>query len=231
MNVLIVEDNPISAKVLEYTLDKHGYDTLTARDGEEALEYLASHAEIDLVITDLVMPKIDGAELVRAIKERPEWSNLPVLVCTSMRPESVSNLLQSAGERYLFKPISADKVIQLVNEAFAQQRPVMQDLNHTMSQVGVQAQAFLEILDEFLKVVRDKITLLEQRLKESSADPLDLRDLSEGATLLRAERILDILKQLDRSAVGKTPEMVGSMYAVLLRELKALENCLTLYTS
>jgi CheY-like chemotaxis protein len=231
MNVLIVEDNLISAKVLEYTLDKHGYETLTARDGEEALEYLESHAEIDLVITDLVMPKIDGAELVRTIKERPEWSNIPVLVCTSMRPESVNNLLQSLGGGYLFKPINADKVMQLVNQAFAQQKPVMQDLNHTMSQVGVEAQALLEILDDFLKVVRDKITLLERHLKESSADPLDLRDLSEGATLLRAERILDILKQLDRSAARKTPEMVGSMYIVLLRELKALENCLTLYAS
>lgn len=231
MNVLIVEDNPISAKVLEYALDKHGYDTLTARDGEEALEYLESHAEIDLVITDLVMPKTDGAELVRTIKERPEWNNLPVLVCTSMRPESVNHLLHSQGGRYIFKPIRADKLMQLVKEAFAQQRPVMQDLDQTMSQIGIESQAFFAILDESLKVVRDKISLLEQHLKESSAAPFDLRDLSEGARLLRAERVMEVLNRLDKSAAGKTPQMVGSMYSVLLRELKALEHCLTIYTS
>src|SRR5262245_37534452 len=84
MNVLIVEDNAISATVLEHTLDKHGYETLTASDGDEALSFLESHPEIELVITDLVMPKTDGVELVSKIKERAEWNSIPILVCTSM---------------------------------------------------------------------------------------------------------------------------------------------------
>ena len=55
---------PISSRVLEHTLDKHGYETLTARDGEQALEHLESHPEIEIVITDIMMPKTDGVELV-----------------------------------------------------------------------------------------------------------------------------------------------------------------------
>jgi CheY-like chemotaxis protein len=47
MKILIVEDNPISATVLEHTLDKHGYETLTAHDGEEALAYLESHQRLN----------------------------------------------------------------------------------------------------------------------------------------------------------------------------------------
>jgi CheY-like chemotaxis protein len=231
MNVLVVEDNPISAKVMQHTLDKHGYEILTARDGQEALEYLESHAEIDLVITDLMMPKTDGTELIRTIRERPEWSNIPVLVCTSKRPESVNNEIQIPGGRFLFKPIRTDRLIQQVKEAFAQQRPVMQDPDHTRSQIGMESQAFCEILDESLKVVRDKITLLEHHLKEASVDPLDLRDLSEGAALLRAERIMEILNRLDKSPVEKTPGMLRSTYAMLLRELKALEHCLMVFSS
>lgn len=231
MNVLIVEDNPISAKVLQHTLDKHGYETLTARDGEEALEYLESHAEIDLVITDLVMPKTDGTELVRTIKERPEWSDIPVLVCTSMRPESVDSLMQTQGGRFLFKPISANKLMEKVKEMFAQQRPVMQDPDHTRSQIGMDSQAFFEVLEECLKVVKDKINLLEQHLKVASAEPLDLRDLLEGATLLRAERVMAILTRLDKSAAERTPGMLRSTYTVLLRELKALEHCLVVFSS
>ncbi len=97
MNVLIVEDNPISATVLEHTLDKHGYDTITAHDGKQALTCLESHPEIDLVITDIVMPNSDGVELVRRIKERDEWNDIPILVCTSLQPESANHRL--AGPR------------------------------------------------------------------------------------------------------------------------------------
>ena len=109
MNVLIVEDNPISATVLEHTLDKHGYETITAHDGEQALTYLESHPEIELVITDLMMPKTDGVELVRRIKERDEWNTIPILVCTSMRPEKdrKSTRLNSSHSRASRMPSSA----------------------------------------------------------------------------------------------------------------------------
>jgi len=231
MNVLIVEDNPISAKVLQHTLDKHGHESLTARDGDEALEYLESHAEIDMVITDLVMPKTDGTELVRTIKERPEWSNIPVLVCTSMRPESIDSRMQTQGGRFLFKPIRADKLMEKVKEALAEQTPVMRNLEHTRAQIGMESQAFSEIIDESLKVVREKIGLLERHLKEATTAPLDLRDLSEGAALLRAERVMEILSRLDKGAAERTPAILPSNYRALLRELKALEHCLTVFSS
>jgi len=231
MNVLVVEDNPISAKVLEHTLDKHGYETLTARDGKQALEYLESHAEIQLVITDIVMPNTDGVELVRRIKEHPEWSDIPILVCTSMNPMSVNKWIAGEGCKYLFKPIRSDSLIQKVKEAFAQQPPILQNPDQTMPQIGLDSQAFFEVLEECLKVVKDKINLLEQHLKEASADPLDLRDLLEGATLLRAERVMAILTRLDRSGAERTPGMLRSTYTVLLRELKALEHCLMVFSS
>ena len=231
MNVLIVEDNPISAKVLEHTLDKHGYETLTALDGEQALEYLESHPEIELVITDLVMPKTDGFELVRRMKERPEWSELPILVCTSHNPANVNNRRPTEGLKYVLKPIRAESLLQKVKEALALKRKVLQDPENTMTLIGLDLQAFLEIVDEFSKIVGDKIPRLERQIKDALDAPLDLEDLVEGAKLLRAERVTDILSRLSATSAKTNPELTRSTYPVLLRELKATQHYLTLYAS
>jgi CheY-like chemotaxis protein len=231
MNVLIVEDNPISAKVLEHTLDKYGYETLTAHDGDQALEYLESHPEIQLLITDIMMPKTNGVELVRKIKERYEWSELPILVCTSLKATSINNAIPMQGWKYLFKPIKADSLMQMVKEAISQQRAVLQKPDQTMAQIGMDSQAFLEILDEFLKVVKDKIALLEERIKQQSDDPLDLQHLMEGAKLVRADRVTDVLERLNRVGAGTKRESIHSMYPLLLRELKSMQHYLTLYSS
>lgn len=234
MNVLIVEDNPISAKVLEHTLDKYGHETILAHDGKQAIDELESHPEIGLVITDIVMPKVDGIRLVASIKDRPEWSELPILVCTSRSPEYVNQAIPEQGWRYLFKPIRADSLMQKVNEALAKQKPVLQNTHRTMAQIGMDPQAFGEILDDFAKVTSKKIALLEQHINDHSPEPLALDDLMEGARLLRAERVRDILTRL--RCVADATDAAGAaasrkLYLLLLRELKAMQHYLTIYAS
>jgi CheY-like chemotaxis protein len=231
MTVLVVEDNPISSKVFEHILDKHGYETLTAHDGGQALELLESHAEIELIITDIMMPNTNGIELVRKIKDRSEWSEIPILVCTSINPYDLVNSIPMQGWKYLFKPIRADKVIENVKEAFAQQRSALQNPDRTMSQIGMDPHAFREILDEFMKLVNDKITQLDRSSNRAFEESLELQDLLEGARLLRAERVIDILDKLNRCPAGEKSEVIRSTYPWLLRELKAVQHYLTIYTS
>jgi len=231
MAVLIVEDNPISATVLEHTLDKYGYETLTARDGEEALEFLESHPEIELVVTDIVMPNNDGIQLVRTIKNRPEWSEIPILVCTSINPGSLNGSVSMQSLEYVFKPIRSKTLMQKVNKALAQQKPPLQKPDQTMSEIGMDAQAFNEILEEFSKVVKDKVNLLEREIKHVSKQPLDLRHLLEGAQLIRAERVIDILNRLNRCPAEEKPEIFQFTYPLLLRELKATQHYLALFTA
>jgi len=231
MNVLIVEDNPISATVLEHTLDKHGYETLTANDGDEALSFLESHPEIDLVITDLVMPKTDGIELVLKIKERVEWNSIPILVCTSMRPESASQRLKGGAWSYVFKPIKVHALIQKVHEAFAQQRKVLEDPELTMAQIGIDAGAFAEVIDKFSEAVDQTVGSLEQQGEAGAPENVDLRDLLEGAKLVRAERLIDLLTKIERFPSGRKQDVIRSLYPSLLRELRALQYKLKVYTS
>ncbi len=231
MNVLIVEDNVISATVLEHTLDKYGYETLTASDGDEALNFLESHPEIDLVITDLVMPKTDGVDLVLKIKERAEWNSIPILVCTSMRPESANQRLKGGAWSYVFKPIKVDALIQKVNEAFAQQRKVLQDPEVTMAQIGIDSGAFAEVMDKFSETVDRTLGSLEQQGEAGAPENVDLRDLLEGAKLVRAERLIELLAKIDHCSSGRKPEMIRGLYPSLVRELRAMQYKIKIYTT
>jgi len=231
MNVLIVEDNPVSSKVLEHTLNKHGCHTLTAQDGSQALEYLEKHPEIELLITDVAMPNMNGVELVRRIKERPEWCDIPILVCTSKRPEAVNQWIPEQGWKYLSKPIRAESLMQKVNEAFAQRRPIVRRPAQTMSEMGLDSQAFGEILEEFSKIVKTKIDILEKQIGEKAWEPLAMDDLIEGARLVRAERVIAILSKLDQGGAARKSDLLAAMYPWLLRELKAMHHYLTLHAS
>lgn len=229
MNVLIVEDNRISSKVLEHTLGKHGYETYTTTNGEEALEYLHCHPEVQLVITDIVMPKSDGFELIRKIKDHPELNQIPILICTSQRPALVSTRLPMEGWKYLFKPIRADNLMHLVEEAISIPRPVLQNPDQTMAQLGMDTDAFVNVIGEFHKIVSHSIALLEERISKQLCDPLDLQNLMEGAKLLRADRIVDIHARISKIDFAANRELGNSMYLLLLRELKSMEHYLTLY--
>ena len=86
-NVLVVEDEDALATLLQYNLEKEGYDVRLAPDGEEALLALDERAP-DLVVLDWMLPKVSGVEVCRRIRSRPSTRNLPVIMLTARAEES-----------------------------------------------------------------------------------------------------------------------------------------------
>jgi two-component system sensor histidine kinase and response regulator WspE len=80
--ILVVDDSPLTRELISNLLDAVGYDILMAGDGAEALETVDSHP-LDLVVTDLEMPGVDGLELTRRLKGHPSHSRLPVVILTT----------------------------------------------------------------------------------------------------------------------------------------------------
>ena len=102
--VLIVEDSYTVRALQRSILEAAGYRVETARDGREGLERVASDDEIDLVITDLEMPEMDGLELTKAIRARTERSSLPVVVVTSRGDDDARRRGVEAGaDAYIVK--------------------------------------------------------------------------------------------------------------------------------
>jgi nitrogen regulation protein NR(I) len=113
--VLIVDDEPNLRKILSAQLSRDGYDVLAAEDGEQGLAYLRDH-HIDLVITDLKMPKVDGMTLLRrALQEDPD---LPVVMITAHGTvDTAVEALKIGAFDYLTKPFDKDEVRQIVAKA------------------------------------------------------------------------------------------------------------------
>jgi two-component system response regulator AtoC len=113
--VLIVDDEPNLRKILSAQLSRHGYDVLTAEDGEQGLAYLRDH-HIDLVVTDLKMPKVDGMTLLRrALQEDPDR---PVVMITAHGTvDTAVEALKIGAFDYLTKPFDKDEVRAIVAKA------------------------------------------------------------------------------------------------------------------
>lgn len=86
--VLVVDDQFTVRELQRSILETGGYQVQTARDGGEALERIVGNADIDMVLTDVQMPGMDGLELLRSIRGQPDHSSLPVVIVTSMVGEA-----------------------------------------------------------------------------------------------------------------------------------------------
>jgi two-component system cell cycle sensor histidine kinase/response regulator CckA len=103
-NVLLVEDEPMVRSVAERALTRHGYTVITADNGEEALEILARGDQVDLLLTDVVMPGMDGPTMVReARKSRPE---LKILFMSGYAEEQLRKSIDIENVNFLPKPFS-----------------------------------------------------------------------------------------------------------------------------
>ena len=104
MRALIVEDHRDIAELVQYNLQAEGFDTSIAYDGAPALIELRKRA-FDLLILDLMLPKLSGLEVCRAVRCDPNLSHLPILILTARGEEALRKLAFSAGANdYLVKP-------------------------------------------------------------------------------------------------------------------------------
>ena len=109
--ILIVEDEKDIVKMLEYNLKKEGFKTLSARDGEDALD-LAVRQRPDLVILDLMLPGIDGLEVCKNLKGDTKTASIPVIMLTAKSQESDKIVgLELGADDYMTKPFSPRELI------------------------------------------------------------------------------------------------------------------------
>jgi len=119
--VLVVDDSATVRKFVAAALNMKGFRVITASDGIEALERMPSE-KFDLVITDLNMPDMDGYELIRSIRETPEYRDIPIIVLSSMTDLKNKDLAMESGAlAFLEKPLSTEVI----------QREVFKFLNKT----------------------------------------------------------------------------------------------------
>ena len=110
-SILAVDDSPSMRQMVSYTLEKAGYDVLVASDGVEALD-IARNSEINLVITDVNMPRMDGITLVKNLRELDAYRFKPILILTTESTSEKKMQGKNAGATgWIVKPFDPDKLV------------------------------------------------------------------------------------------------------------------------
>ena len=137
MSILIVEDNPINAMVLENFLAKGGYHTAVAKNAQEALACLPQMKDLQLIITDLSMPEMDGLELIAHLRRTPAMKDLPVIIVTGHASAStVERAKDLECAAFLVKPIDKIQLLNRVESLLNEHPPVLQDQQRMLQYHG-----------------------------------------------------------------------------------------------
>ncbi|MGD0883882.1 MAG: response regulator [Thermodesulfovibrionales bacterium] len=116
MKIMIVDDCLTTRKLLGIYLKTKGFEIVSAENGLDALEKLAT-SKVNMIVTDLNMPYMDGIELIKNLKADPNYTSIPILmVTTEADPEERERALTAGADGYVIKPVTADMVTQNIKD-------------------------------------------------------------------------------------------------------------------
>jgi signal transduction histidine kinase/DNA-binding response OmpR family regulator len=207
--VLVVEDSATQAAALALLLENAGYTTRLARRGDRALELLETE-RIDLVLSDVVMPLMDGYELCRLIKAQPAWQGIPVVLLTSLTdPLAIVRGLASGADHYVTKPYDIEGLLARVRFVLQHvadpqrivPQPVDIELLGTKFTIRATKEQILELLvSSYSDLVRtsEVVREAEQRARflaeatELLSSTLDARQVLSDLARLSVPRIAEL---------------------------------------
>jgi two-component system, OmpR family, phosphate regulon response regulator PhoB len=177
--ILIVEDEAPQVEVLRYNLEREGFRTVVAMDGDEALEAIALHHP-DLAIIDWMLPEKSGVEVCRHIRADAETQRLPVIMLTARGEESDRVLgLDSGADDYVIKPYSPREMVARVRALLRRTRPENDE-----------GQILFE--DILLDLISHKVMRADKRIQLGPTEYRILKVLMEKpGRVFSRERLLD----------------------------------------
>lgn len=185
MKILVVDDEKVIVKALKFNLEQEGYEVETAFDGEEAIR-LAHDETIDLILLDLMLPKVDGFTVCRTIRG---FSNVPIIMLTA-KSEDIDKILglEYGADDYITKPFNVREVTARIKAIFRRVNPSPKGDREKLIVVGD-----IRLDYNFRRVtVRDKTI----ELTSKEFDLLELFLKNPGKVYTR-ENLLDIAWGID----------------------------------
>ena len=185
--LLIVEDVPDILRLLEETLKFKGYNAITARNGQEALEMIQRERPA-LVITDIMMPKLDGFGLVHRLRINPETRDLPVifLTATYVAAEDKAFALNIGVTRFIEKPVNFEKFLETIDQLLTQGAPPMPPMSESDFYEGYRQRLEQKLAHKNTQIARDERLLATSSEEEKQSFKVSLQlTMSERDELQR----------------------------------------------
>jgi CheY-like chemotaxis protein len=113
--VIVVDDDVRNIFALNSLLERHGMNVITATNGHDAIKLLDEHSDVALILTDVMMPEMDGYEVMRRIREIPSFRMLPIIALTAKAMKGDrEKCLQAGASDYVAKPVNTEQLLSLV---------------------------------------------------------------------------------------------------------------------
>jgi len=195
--ILIAEDSPSQAELLKYILEKSDYRSRIARDGLEALAFIRENKP-SLVVSDIVMPKMDGYELCKAIKSNDATKDIPVILLTSLSDaKEVIQGLSSGANSFITKPFNESTLLTNVKKILTEEN--VQDRNTSPFSVEIQFEGKKRFINSDQQSVINLMLNIYDGAIQQNAELVKTRDelrlLNERLESLVEERTQDLLAE------------------------------------
>jgi DNA-binding response OmpR family regulator len=113
--ILVVDDNAYIRDILGRLLEQRNFKVFTAGDGRSGIE--ATEAEIpDLIITDVQMPRLDGVEMIKALRSQPKFNRVPILAITAYGHWAEARAIEAGADRAMVKPLEPDMLLECIGQ-------------------------------------------------------------------------------------------------------------------
>jgi adenylate cyclase len=224
-HILVVDDNASNRDVLARRLKREGHQVVTAANGACALELVASQ-EFDLVLLDLIMPEMNGFEVLRRLKATEHTRDVPVIVISALDElDSVVRCIESGAEDYLTKPFNPVLLRARVNASLEKKRLRDREKKfiHDLEQERQRSESLLlNILPQVVvERMREGETVIADRVMDATILFCDLVGFTALSQQLSADRVIEFLSRIfsafDRLAVEHGVEKIktiGDAYMV-----------------
>ncbi len=219
--ILVVDDNPVNRDLLLQRLSRQGYEVTTAADGQEALEHLAT-AVVDLLLLDVIMPQMNGLQVLQTLKADQRWRDIPVIMISALDElDSVVYCIEIGAEDYLQKPFNPVLLQARINACLEKKRLRDQEVEYlrqvaslTAAAAAVETATFdpvslagvaarrdaLGNLARVFQRMAQEVYLREQRLKQQIQSLRIEIDQSKRARQVAEITETDYFQQLQRKA-------------------------------
>ncbi len=212
LTILIADDHPINLKLLRAQLEAEGHSVLEATNGAEALALL-DRREVDVIVSDILMPVMDGYRLCYEVRNRDRLRNLPFIVYTSsyVSPSDEKLSFDLGADKYLRKPAPAEEMVRAISEALSNPRrqpTVPIDTSDVLKEYSARLVTRLEEKNDELTKAVSQLGLQATAL-ETAADAMLITDM-RGVMLWINAAFTTTTGYTAAEAIGKTPRILKS---------------------
>jgi CheY-like chemotaxis protein len=211
-------------------LNAHGYQTVVAGNGKEALETVSATPDIQLIITDYMMPEMDGLEFIVKVRALPTFNQAPIMIASSHGDlETVKRVHGLQCDGFLVKPLEKKQLIKRVEQLLRSQPLLLLGKQKTMDRLDIGLAEYNDLVTAFVAQLAATIPIVVLEQGDSD-EPISenlgrlLKELAESASMLGADKFARLYSQGMESGLP-----ARSQCCMFLKAIQELETALLAY--